>query len=113
LTGGAGTAAALGLSFVVAVALLAAFSAHPVDALGAFFVGPLSSGLALGNLANEALLLSLTGLAAALAFGAGAFNLGGEGQTYVGGLAAVAAALALPTWGPAGTLTSLFAALTA
>lgn len=110
-TGGAGTAVALGLSFIIAVALLAGLSAHPADALGAFFLGPLSSGLAVGNLANETLLLSLTGLAAALAFGAGAFNLGGEGQTYVGGLAAVAVALMIPSWGPAGTLTALLAAV--
>jgi simple sugar transport system permease protein len=112
LAGGTGTAAALGLSLMIAIALLATLSGHPADALAAFFGGPVSSGLAWGNLINETLILSLTGLAAALAFGAGAFNLGGEGQTYVGGLAALAASLTFP-WGTGGTLLALGAAMTA
>ena len=109
LAGGAGTAGALGLSFAAAIALLAGLSSSPGDALAAFFAGPVSSGLAWGNLANETLLLALTGLGASLAFGAGAFNLGGEGQAYAGGLAALAAALAVPAWGAGGTLTALAA----
>lgn len=111
-TDGAGTAAVVGLSFLAAAALLS-LGGHPADSLAAFFTGPVSSGLAWGNLLNEALVLSLTGLAAALAFGAGAFNLGGEGQIYLGGLASVAVALAVPTWGAAGTLLALFAAVAA
>ncbi len=107
LAEGAATAVSVGLAFLVAVGLLTVLSGSPADALGAFFGGPVASGLAWGNLVNETLLLTLTGLGAAVAFGAGSFNLGGEGQTYVGGLAALAVALLIPTWGPAGSLTAL------
>jgi simple sugar transport system permease protein len=110
MTSAAGTLAALALALLLAVALLVVLGPQPSGALRAFFWGPISSGLAWGNLLNECLLLTLTGLGAALAFGAGAFNLGGEGQTYTGGLAALAAAVVLPVaWGPAGTLVALLA----
>ena len=110
LASGAGTLAALGLALALAVILLAALGQNPAGALKAFFWGPVSSGLAWGNLLNEALLLTLTGLAASLAFAAGAFNLGGEGQIYTGGLAAMAAALVLPpVLGPLGLASALAA----
>jgi simple sugar transport system permease protein len=101
------------LAFLAAVALMTVLAGKPGEALAAFFGGPVSSGLAWGNLLNETLLLTLTGLGAAVAFGAGAFNLGGEGQTYSGGLAALAVALLVPSWGPAGMAVSLLAAATA
>jgi len=110
LAGSAGTLAALGLALGLAVLLLVVLAPQPLGALRAFFWGPLSSPLAWGNLLNQALLLTLTGLAASIAFGAGSFNLGGEGQTYTGGLAALAAALVLPVgWGWAGALAALVA----
>lgn len=114
LATGWGTLVALGLALVIAVVLIAVVAPNPLGALRAFFWGPFSSSLSWGNLLNQALLLSLTGLAASLAFGAGAFNLGGEGQTYTGGLAALALALVLPvTWGPAGILVALGAGVAA
>jgi len=114
LSSGVGTLVALGLALGLAVVLLAVLGPNPVGALRAFFWGPVSSGLAWGNLLNQALLLTLTGLAASLAFGAGSFNLGGEGQTYTGGLAALATALVLPALlGPVGTLVALVAGITA
>ncbi len=45
--------------------------------------------------------LLLTGCAVAIAFRAGVFNVGAEGQLLVGAAAAAAAALALGSWGPA------------
>jgi simple sugar transport system permease protein len=103
----------VGLAFLAAVVLLTTLSGNPGDALAAFFGGPMASGLAWGNLLSQTLLLTLTGLGAAVAFGAGSFNLGGEGQTYTGGLAALATALLVPTWGPAGSITALVAAAAA
>lgn len=114
LANGAGALVALALALAVAVLLLALLSENPWGALRAFFVGPVGSGLAWGNLLNQTLLLTLTGLAASLAFGAGSFNLGGEGQTYTGGLAALAAALVLPVaLGMVGTLVALLAGVAA
>jgi len=114
MTSGAGTLVALAMALLVALGLLVFLSSNPVGALRGFFWGPISSGLAWGNLLNQALLLALTGLAASLAFGAGSFNLGGEGQTYTGGLAALAAALILPVaWGFGGTLVAVLAGVAA
>lgn len=114
MTTGAGTLAALALALGLAVVLLVVLSSNPLGALRGFFWGPISSGLAWGNLLNQALLLTLTGLAASLAFGAGSFNLGGEGQTYTGGLATLVVALVLPVaWGAGGTLVAVVAGVAA
>lgn len=50
------------------------------------------------------------GLATAVAFRAGFFNLGGEGQLVLGGLASAVVALALPSGGSATTLVAIAAA---
>jgi simple sugar transport system permease protein len=94
--------------------LLVAFSADPAHALASFFGGPFSSPLAWGNTLNQTALLILTGLAASVAFGSGSFNLGGEGQIYLGGLGALAAALVMPPgWGPLGIALALGAGVLA
>jgi general nucleoside transport system permease protein len=41
-----------------------------------------------------------TGLAVAVAFHAGLFNIGGEGQAYIGGLGSGLVCLALGSWSP-------------
>src|SRR5262249_21720499 len=53
-----------------------------------------------GQVLFKATTLCGTGLAAAIAFRAGLFNVGAEGQLVLGGLAAAAAALALPAGTP-------------
>lgn len=73
-----------------AVILLSFASAEPSTALRAFFVTPWSSAWFLGNMLDQAALLSVAALGVAIAFKAGTFNLGGEGQVYSGGLAAAA-----------------------
>ena len=44
--------------------------------------------------------LLLTGLAAAIAFRAGMFNVGAEGCFYLGGIVAAIVGYSLPTWPP-------------
>ena len=80
---------------VVAVPLLLrllGFDAH--SALGALWSGSIGSGYALtsGTLVRATPLI-LTGLSVALAFRAGVFNIGAEGQFLVGAAAATAVAL--------------------
>ncbi len=53
------------------------------------------SGFAIRNSLVEAVPITLVGLGVAVAFRAGIFNLGGEGQIYMGALAAVLVALHL------------------
>jgi ABC-type uncharacterized transport system permease subunit len=88
----------LGGGLVVAVALLALVAApDPLDALRALFVAPFASTFRFGNLVNRAGILVFGGLATIIALRSGRFNLGGEGQAYVGALAAVLTALSIPS----------------
>ena len=55
--------------------------------------------------------LILTGLGAAVAFQSGVFNIGGEGQVLIGGLASVIVGLLLPVSAPWGYLVAMLAGL--
>ncbi|MBE7559346.1 ABC transporter permease [bacterium] len=61
----------------------------PAAAGRALWTGSLGSLPALGSTLNKAVPLLLCGLAVALAFRAGALNIGAEGQFYMGALAAL------------------------
>ncbi len=86
------------LASAAAVLLLLIFilSKEPGITLYHLFAGPFTNRYYFGNLLNDAIPLILTGLGISFAFRAAMFNLGGEGQIYVGALAAAAAAFALP-----------------
>ncbi len=79
----AGIAIALIAAVLVTVVMLVIGSRTPQAAIRAFFFGPFSNTYYLGNMINGFTVLVLTGLGAALAFRAGVFNLGGEGQVYI------------------------------
>ena len=70
------------LGFGLCVILLA--SERPGDAIYAFFLGPFSNAYFFGNLLASAIPLILTGAAACVSFSASVFNLGLEGQVYLG-----------------------------
>lgn len=82
--------AALALALVLATAILAATGVPAGPALRLLVEGAVGSGFALAETATRATPLVLTGLAAALAFRARFWNIGAEGQLYLGALAAVA-----------------------
>lgn len=77
-----------------AVVLLAA-GANPVLALGALAEGALGDGFAIADTLGKTSPLVLAGLAVAIAFRAGVWNIGAEGQFLMGALAATAAAIPL------------------
>jgi simple sugar transport system permease protein len=93
-------ALALGLTALLSVLLISANSPAPLRTIGAFFAGPWSSPWFLGNTLDSIGLLLTASLASAIAFRGGTFNLGGEGQIYLGGLAASAVLLAGEGAGP-------------
>ncbi|MDR0645316.1 MAG: ABC transporter permease [Treponema sp.] len=72
----------------LAVLLITVGSSTPIQALRDFFVGPWSGLWSFGNTLDKAALILTASLGAALAFQSGCFNLGSEGQIYIGGLAA-------------------------
>jgi len=80
------------VAFTLAVsALLVLWAGAPVgQTYGLLLKGGFGSVFALSETLTRAIPLTLTGLAAAVAFKARLFNIGAEGQLYVGALAAVA-----------------------
>lgn len=94
--------AALALTLALAAGALALGGYPPGEAFGALLRGALGSPQAVVSITLvRTVPLLLTGLAVALAFRAGVWNIGAEGQLYVGAVAAVWVGLhagALPGW---------------
>lgn len=101
------TIAAAALS---AALLLLAFSSSFLDALGLFFLGPFKNAYYFGNMLSSSVALAVAGLGASLAFGSRNFNLGGEGQVYLGAIAAVLVCLGLPPMPPAALIAAAIGA---
>jgi simple sugar transport system permease protein len=68
-------------------------------ALFTIFEGALGNADAIGRTLNLTAILLLTGLATMIAFTSGVFNVGMEGQLYLGALATVATVVALHSYG--------------
>lgn len=82
-------------AFAMAGALVVAVGESPALALRALLVGSLGSGEAIGFTLYYATNFLFTGLAVAVAFHAGLFNIGGEGQATLAGIGAALACLNL------------------
>jgi ABC-type uncharacterized transport system permease subunit len=89
----------LACAFSAAILLLALFSGSFWDALALFFVGPFENAYYFGNMLNAAIALVLCGLGAAISFASRNFNLGGEGQIYIGAIVTTAICLSFPEGG--------------
>ncbi len=124
LRAGLAAVAAIALGLMVLAAGLAAAGYDAVPALGALWRGAFGSWYAITSATlPRSVPLILTGLAIALAFRAGALNIGAEGQFYAGAVAAtwvgihaggLPAALAIPlTWAAALAAGALWAAVPA
>jgi simple sugar transport system permease protein len=83
---------AIGLILIV----LALTADQPMKALTAFLFGPLRNTYHTGNMLAAAAILMLCGTGMAISFQSGLFNLGGEGQIYVGGSVGALAGLIIP-----------------
>ena len=89
-------------ALMLAAGLILAAGVNPLAAYGEMLRGALGSKLSVTEMLTRATPLILTGLAAAVAFRARLWNIGGEGQFFLGALATawIGHALALP--GPLG-----------
>lgn len=89
---------------VVAVIIVFALTAGPIRAAGAnpqaayqrYLLTPLTSTTSLGEVLLAAIPILFTGLAVAVAFRAGYWNIGAEGQFLAGAIGATATGLAMP-----------------
>ncbi len=81
------------LAFIIGGLAVAIIGENPLDAMWALFYGAFGTGMGWGFTLHYATNFIFTGLAVAIAFKAGMFNIGGEGQAYVAGLGAIMVAL--------------------
>jgi simple sugar transport system permease protein len=75
-------------TMLVGAVIMLLIGANPLQAYGAMFSYALGSTDAVVNILNRSMGLILSGLCAAVAFNAGIFNLGAEGQFFLGAMAA-------------------------
>ena len=81
--------------------IMAAIGVDPFEATAIMVRGALGSDYAIGYTLYYTTNFIFTGLAVAVAFHASLFNIGGEGQAYIGGLGVTLVFLLLDRWLPA------------
>lgn len=112
--------AAAGVGILVSLLVLVVCAGRPVQAAADFFTGVFTSLYYAGSFLNTASLLMWAAVGAAVAIRSGSFNLGGEGQIYLGGFTAavilgtpllVPAAVHIVTAGTAAVIVGGFSSL--
>jgi len=86
---------AVALALLVGAAFIAAIGERPLEVYALMLRGCFGTGYGIGQTLFKTTPLVFTGLAVALAFRAGLFNVGAEGQLYLGGFAAAMVGTAL------------------
>ena len=94
----------LALALAVCAAVLAAVGLAPLQVLALLVKGAFGSASGISYTLYYATTFVFTGLAVAVAFHGGLFNIGGEGQAMIGGLGCSLVALALGDRLPAALL---------
>jgi simple sugar transport system permease protein len=84
------------LAMIISALVILGIGADPVEAMKTMLVGAVGSSYAWGYTLYYATSFIFTGLAVTVAFHAGQFNIGGEGQAQLGGLGVAVVCLALP-----------------
>jgi general nucleoside transport system permease protein len=83
------------VAFLISGGIVYFIGESPTEALSVLIDGALGSGEGIGFTLFYATNFIFTGLAVAVAFHCGLFNIGGEGQAYLGGLGAALVALSV------------------
>ena len=97
------------IAFIIGAVIVLATGNNPLVAYAALLDGAFGSKLALGRTLLNTTPLIFTGLAVAFAFRAGLFNIGGEGQLFIGAITAAGLGAALGGLGPLTILLALAA----
>ncbi len=90
------TLIAILLALLLGFVIILLVSEEPFEAFGHFVTGPLTTTRRIGNWIEATIPLIFTGLAVSIAFQAGQFNIGAEGQLFFGGVVATIVALSFP-----------------
>ena len=91
----------IALALFFAGLIMLAIGVDPFEAVGYMVTGALGSDYAIGYTLYYTTNFIFTGLAVAVAFHASLFNIGGEGQAYIGGLGVTLVFLLLDSFLPA------------
>ncbi|WP_090595410.1 ABC transporter permease [Pelagibacterium luteolum] len=83
------------LAFIIGGIVVLIVGENPIEAVRIMLYGAFGYGYGFGFTLYYTTNFIFAGLAVAVAFHAGLFNIGGEGQAYVGGLGAILVALAV------------------
>jgi general nucleoside transport system permease protein len=102
---------AIALALIAGGLMMLALGQSPVEIYALMMRESFGTGYGIGQTLFRATPLLFTGLSVALAFRAGLFNVGAEGQLYLGGFAAAMTGIALNAAPPA--LTLVFAVIAA
>ena len=97
----------LGLALLVCALVVAVVGLDPLQVITLLVKGAFGSRAGIGYTLYYATTFVFTGLAVAVAFHGGLFNIGGEGQALMGGLGCALVALALGAYLPAALLLPL------
>ena len=97
------------LTVLAAVVLILLCKANPAEAGSLFLQGIFRNTSSMMEVFVKACPLILTGLGCAVAFRAGFFNIGAEGQFYVGAMTGTIVSLSLPFEGPVNVILVFFA----
>lgn len=85
-------------AFLVSGVLILAWGANPIEAYVSLFSGAFGSPNAIATTLERMTPLIFTGLAVIYGYRSGFFNIGAEGQLYMGAIAAVWVAVTFPGW---------------
>lgn len=85
-------------AFVVSSALIVARGANPLAAYAALFAGAFGSSNALANTITRMVPIIMTGLAVTYGYRSGFFNIGAEGQLFMGAMATTWVGITLTGW---------------
>ncbi len=99
------------ISFVIGAVIMLATGNNPIAAYAALITGAFGSASSIGRTLLYTTPLIFTGLAVAVAFRAGLFNIGGEGQLYIGAITAAWLGVSLGFFGPLAIPITLVACL--
>lgn len=101
----------VGMAFLVAGIIVVILGESPAAAVELLLYGAFGYGEAVGYTLFYTTNFIFTGLAVALAFQCGLFNIGGEGQAYIGGLGVGLVAIYIGHWPmPVGLVIGILAA---
>jgi simple sugar transport system permease protein len=100
-------------ALLTTVFLLLVTGSDPIDAMKGIADGSISSPYAISSSIEKAVPRLLAALGIALALRAGLYNIGAEGQIYIGGIAAAYVAVISGLTGPAALILALLAAFAA